>query len=166
MRKLALALVAAAASAALGEGGPAPAQLAASSGPRPAAASFAAYVAAFNAESPANQLALGGAAQWSAVSRGTALKQVLRQDPKATVLESGLGVFREAYNRYKPVPVWVFAVDPGGPHISANFGPSGNHAILKYNCDVIIASARTGAVIEEAQGWDKKLPPLPPGPAK
>jgi hypothetical protein len=162
MRKLAMTLGATAALASFGPWS----QVASSAGPRLATASFAAYVAAFNSESGGNQLALSGVIKSSHVNRAMALKQAQRSEPNATVLGSGLGVFRAVYHHDKPIPVWVFALDPRGPHITPDQGPLGNHAIAKYNYDVIIASAKTGAVMEEAQGWDKQLPPLPPEPAK
>ena len=122
---------------------------------------FPAYVAAFNSESSANQITLGNARTAAHVSRTVALKSALRQEPGAVVLGSGLGAFRSAPYHYKPFAVWVFALDPGGPHNQPNEGPPGNHANLWYNYDVLIVRASTGVIVEEAMGWDKSLPPLP-----
>ncbi len=63
---------------------------------------------------------------------------------------------------YKPFAVWVFALDPRGPHNQPDEGPPGNHANLEYNYDVVIARGSSGVVIEEAMGWDKSLPLLSP----
>jgi hypothetical protein len=123
---------------------------------------FARYVAAFNSESPANQIALGSARTATHVSRALALKSALRQEPGAVVLGSGLGTFKSAPYHYKPFAAWVFALDPLGPHEQPDEGPPGNHANLEYNYDVVIVRGSSGVVIEEAMGWDKSLPPLPP----
>jgi hypothetical protein len=77
------------------------------------------------------------------------------------VLGSGLGTFKSAPYHYKPFPVWVFALDPRGLHNQPDWGPSGKTTGSQYNYDVVIARASSGAVVEEALGWDKSLPPLP-----
>jgi hypothetical protein len=123
---------------------------------------FARYVAAFNSESSANQITLGNARSAAHVSRAVALKIALRQEPGAVVLGSGLGTFRSAPYHYKPFAVWVFALDPRGPHNQPDEGPPGNHANLEYNYDVVIDRGSSGVVIEEAMGWDKSLPLLLP----
>ena len=120
-------------------------------------------MAAFNSESSANQIRLGSVGTSAHLSQAAALKHALREEPKAVVLGSGLGTFKGAWYHYKPLPVWVFAVDPRGSHNEPDQGPLGHKAISRhYNYDVIVEAARTGAQIEEAQGWDSKLPPLPP----
>jgi hypothetical protein len=128
----------------------------------PAVVPFARYVAAFNSESSANQIALGNARSAAHVSRAVALKSALRQEAGAVVLGSGRGTFRSAPYHYKPFAVWVFALDPRGPHNQRDEGPPGNHANLEYNYDVVIDRGSSGVVIEEAMGWDKGLQVLPP----
>ena len=98
--------------AAVGLGAGALASPVAASRQRPATASFAAYVAAFNSESQANQIRLGGVGTSAHLDRAAALKDARRQEPKAAVLGSGLGTFKAAFYHDKPLPVWVFAVDP------------------------------------------------------
>jgi len=63
---------------------------------------------------------------------------------------------------YKPLAVWVFALDPRGPHYQPVASLDHKPANAKYNYDVIIVRASSGTVIEEAMGWDRSLPPLPP----
>jgi hypothetical protein len=162
VRKRRCALGAGVVLAGLGLGAAETAQPDASSQQRASIVSFAAYVAAFNSESSANQIRLASVGTSAHLSRAVALKHALRQEPKAVVLGSGLGTFKAAFYHYKPVPVWVVAVDPRGSHRSAGDGGPGSTHFLRYNYVVIVEAARTGAQIEEAQGWDSKLPPLPP----
>jgi len=128
----------------------------------PAVVPFGSYVAAFNSESSANRITLGNARTATHVSRAAVLKNALRREPGPVVLGSGLGTFRSAPYHYKPFAVWVFALDPRGPHNQPYEGPPGKHANLEYNYDVVIIRGSSGVVIEEAMGWDKSLPPLAP----
>jgi len=128
----------------------------------PAVVAIGRYVAAFNSESSANQITLGNARTATHVSRALALKSALRHEPGAVVLGSVLGTFRSAPYQYKPFAIWVFALDPRGPHNQPYEGPPGKHANLEYNYDVVIIRGSSGVVIEEAMGWDKSLPPLAP----
>jgi outer membrane protein assembly factor BamB len=143
--------------AAVGPSGAAPASAAV-----PAVVPFARYVAAFNSESSANQVTLGNAGAAAHVGRAVALKSALRQEAGAVVLGSGLGTFKSAPYHYKPLAVWVFALDPRGPHYQPVASLDHKPANAKYNYDVIIVRASSGTVIEEAMGWDRSLPPLPP----
>ena len=123
---------------------------------------MAAYVAAFNSESPANQIALGTPSSGTHVSRAIALKRAIRQEPGAVVLGSDLGTFKAAIYHYKPLAVWVFALDPPGAHVQPTQFPSSKAVNSRYNYDVVIVRASSGAVIEEAAELDKRLPLLPP----
>ena len=104
--KRAWAVGAGVAAAGLGAGTAVFAGPVAASQQRPATASFAAYVAAFNSESTANQITLGSVGNSAHLDRAAALKDALRQEPKAVVLGSGLGTFKAAWYHYKPLPVW------------------------------------------------------------
>jgi hypothetical protein len=128
----------------------------------PAVVAIGRYLAAFNSASSANQITLGNALTATHFSRDLAFKTALRQEPGAVVLGSALGTFRSAPYQYKPFAIWVFALDPRGPHNQPDEGPPGNHANLEYNYDLVIIRGSSGVVIEEAMGWDKSLPPLPP----
>ena len=128
----------------------------------PAVVLFARYVAAFNSESSANQVTLGHAGTATHLGRPVALKSALRQEAGAVVLGSGLGTFKSAPYHYKPFAVWVFALDPRGPHYQPVWSLARKPANAKYNYDVILVRASSGTVIEEAMGWDKSLPTLPP----
>lgn len=126
-----------------------------------AVVALARYVAAFNTESPANQITLGPVGMTAHVTHAVALKSALRQEPGAEVLASGSGTFKSARSRSKPLAVWVFALDPRGPHQQPIWGLNTKTTKSQYNYDVVIVSATTGDLIEEAMGVDKELPPLP-----
>jgi len=123
--------------------------------------SLAAYVAAFNSESTANQVKLGGGGTPHYLDQADALKHALRQEPGAVVLGTGRGVLKSVRFGYKTVPVWVVALDPPGPHHRPDQFPMRKNINLQYNYDVVVESALSGALIEEAQGWDETLPALP-----
>lgn len=127
---------------------------------RPAPVSLARYIAAFNSESTANQVTLDGIGTAAHLSRADAAQHALRQEPGAVVLGSGVGTFKSVRFHYKPVPVWVFALDPRGPHNQPCWGPPGTRCDGEYDYDVVVEAAGSGAPIEEALGWDKNLPPL------
>ena len=113
---------------------------------------FARYVAAFNSESSANQVTLGNAGTATPLGQAMALKSALRQEKRAVVLGSGLGTFKSAPYHYKPFAVWVFALDPRGPHYQPVWSLARKPANAKYNYDVILVRASSGTVIEEAMG--------------
>jgi hypothetical protein len=113
---------------------------------------FARYVAAFNSESSANQVTLGHAGTATHLGRPVALKSALRQEAGAVVLGSGLGTFKSAPYHYKPFAVWVFALDPRGPHYQPVWSLAHKPTNARYNYDVIIVRASSGTVIEEAMG--------------
>jgi outer membrane protein assembly factor BamB len=123
---------------------------------------FARYVAAFNSESSANQITLGNAGTATDLGRTVTLKSALRREAGAVVLGSGLGTFKSAPYHYKPFAVWVFALDPRGPHYQPVASLTHQPTNAEFNYDVIIVRASSGTVIEEAMGWDQSLSPLPP----
>ena len=47
------------------------------------------------------------------------------------------------------------------PHHRPDQFPMRKNINLQYNYDVVVESALSGALIEEAQGWDETLPALP-----
>jgi hypothetical protein len=113
---------------------------------------FTSYVAAFNSESPANQITLGHADVREHISHAVALNDALRQEGQAELLGSALGAFKSAPYHYKAFIVWVFAFDPIRAHVQPTPFPSRKAVNSEYNYDIVIVRAGSGAVVEEATG--------------